>query len=255
MREVPANEGIDMPGRWRLLGHERRRRLELSLVFVALVATACARSSTDVHPNATADHGPVPLQYEGTRPIVVAPDIVGDPHTDGLIRSLALKRGYKLTSLPTGPLTVVTRGTVELGPKISLQPDAARAWLELYDAAELESVPLRLISGFRSVDDQRGLFLDYLSQSGPFIGTTRQIRPGIEFSLLRIAPPGFSRHHTGYTIDLACTDGSDDFASSACSQWIHRDQSRLAKGLGWTPSYAGTIREGPEPEPWEFVWS
>jgi D-alanyl-D-alanine carboxypeptidase len=216
------------------------------VALVALVATACEKAAVS--------HGPVLAPYAGTQQIVVAPDIVGDPHTDGLIRSLAVERGYKLTSLPTGPLTVVTTGTIEQGPTISLQADAAAAWLELHDAAEADAIPLRIISGFRSVDDQRRLFVDYLSHSGPIIGTTEQIKAGIDFSLRRVAPPGFSRHHTGFTIDLSCADDSVDFASSTCFRWISQNGYNAARRFGWTPSYAGTTREGPEPEPWEFVW-
>jgi LAS superfamily LD-carboxypeptidase LdcB len=67
--------------------------------------------------------------------------------------------------------------------------------------------------------------------------------------------PGYSRHHTGYTIDLWCEDGSSTFLSSSCYKWISDNNYLKAKQSGWIPSYpAGTDDQGPEPEPWEYVW-
>ncbi len=70
------------------------------------------------------------------------------------------------------------------------------------------------------------------------------------------APPGYSRHHSGYTVDLACdSDPGVLFENSKCFEWISRDNYINIKKFGWIPSYPEGIKnQGPEPESWEYVW-
>src|SRR5690606_37917633 len=76
-------------------------------------------------------------------------------------------------------------------------------------------------------------------------------------SVLRLhSIPGYSRHHTGKTIDLSHAGGANGtFARSAAYRWINADNYAVAKRFGFIPNYPpGAGRQGPEPEPWEFSW-
>jgi len=138
-----------------------------------------------------------------------------------------------------------------------LQPLAANAWLDLRQAAIRDNIPLTLTSAYRSPEYQRQLFMSRLNAMGV---SASQIAEGVgnesvNTILSTVAIPGYSRHHTGYVIDLWCDDGSKTFQSSTCFDWISRDNYRNAKERGWVPSYPdGVNAQGPEPEPWEYVW-
>ena len=72
-----------------------------------------------------------------------------------------------------------------------------------------------------------------------------------------VAAPGYSKHHTGYAIDLR--SGSAvlfDFADTPAYEWLAADNFANAKAHGWMPSYPDSVAsQGPNPEPWEFVWA
>jgi uncharacterized protein with LGFP repeats len=71
-----------------------------------------------------------------------------------------------------------------------------------------------------------------------------------------VAPPGFSKHQSGYTIDFRASGvGGGAFGSSRLGQWLAADNYAAAKRHGFIPSYpSGAGAQGPEPEPWEYVW-
>lgn len=104
---------------------------------------------------------------------------------------------------------------------------------------------------------QRQLFLSRLRASGV---STAQIANGqadsqIVTVLSQAAIPGYSRHHTGYTVDFVCANGTQTFETTTCFKWLSADNYLNAKKYGWIPSYPdGANQQGPEPEPWEYVW-
>jgi LAS superfamily LD-carboxypeptidase LdcB len=169
--------------------------------------------------------------YPATEKIEVPPVISGDSTADETTRIAAEARGYRLRSFPVVEQSKVT-------DDIYLQKLAATDWLKLEKAMQDNGLIIRLVAGYRSVDDQRQIFL---SRSGDLATTS---------------PPGYSRHHTGYTVDFGCgaTDGGI-FEYSACYEWLAKDNYKNAKEYGWMPSYPpGAGLQGPDPEPWEFVW-
>jgi D-alanyl-D-alanine carboxypeptidase len=137
-----------------------------------------------------------------------------------------------------------------------LQPLAAKSWQELKAAAKKDGLGMSLVSGYRSPKSQRDLFTERLYSTGV---TDKQISAGtpdnsVNATLSMTAVPGYSRHHTGYTIDIHCDDGLA-FGVSTCNQWITKDNYANAKKYGWIPSYPpGAGEQGPEPEAWEYVW-
>ena len=68
--------------------------------------------------------------------------------------------------------------------------------------------------------------------------------------------PGYSKHHTGYAIDIEDSgSGLDGFATTKGFAWISANNYENAKRFGFIPSYPdGATNQGPVPEPWEYVW-
>lgn len=195
------------------------------------------------------------VKYPNTQLFVEPPIITGDKIADARIREIAETRGYVLTSIPEASIEKINEP--RLADDDLLQPLAAIAWRDLKAAAERDNIPLSLISAYRSPEYQRNLFLGRLSARGVTVAriVAGQADADIEAVLSQAAVPGYSRHHTGYTIDLWCEDGSGAFLTSSCYEWIHADNYKIAKETGWIPSYPeGVELQGPEPEPWEYVW-
>lgn len=188
--------------------------------------------------------------YPGTKPILEAPVITGNDAADQRLRTIAEARGYRLRDLVDVPMVSVD------GQR--LQENPATDWSAVKQAAAQDGISLINTSGFRSQDDQRSLFLGRLYATGT---TAEQIAAGkadeaVQKVMQVTAPPGYSRHHTGYVIDLGCGNNPNaEFVDTVCFDWVSKDNYLNVKKFGWIPSYPqDTIFQGPEPEPWEYVW-
>lgn len=194
--------------------------------------------------------------YPNTQFITEPLQISGNRTADDHLRSLAEARGYKLRSLPVAPIFKI--GDPNLKDDDLLQQKSLDGWHELQTAAKKAGLPLRIVSGYRSPEYQRNLFLARLSAKGVTISQVAagQADQAVIDVLRTTAPPGYSRHHTGYTVDLQCDNGTlEAFVNSPCYTWISQTNYLNAKLYGWIPSYpAGAAQQGPEPEPWEYVW-
>ncbi len=200
------------------------------------------------------------VDYARVEPIAQAPRITGNPAADRRIVELATGRGYRLRQQ-------ADESSLISESHYSLQEAAMSAWLELQAAARVEGVDLELVSAYRSVDRQRQIFLRELGQlcreSTGREYDSRDIAAGeadqwIEEVLRYSSIPGFSKHHSGYTIDIS--DPSEghaftDFRQTKGFAWISAHNYLNAKRFGFIPSYPdGAVQQGPEPEPWEYVW-
>ena len=196
------------------------------------------------------------IKYPNTEPFTTPPEITGNVVADTRIRELADKRGFLLTSIPVAPIVKTNEPLLKGEEDDLLQPLALNSWLQLKAAAKKDGLSMTLISAYRSPKWQRQLFTQRLYATGV---TAAQIASGtadnaVNATLGLTAVPGYSRHHTGYTVDLYCEDGTA-FVSSSCNTWISKDNYANAKKYGWIPSYPpGAGEQGPEPEPWEYVW-
>jgi LAS superfamily LD-carboxypeptidase LdcB len=196
------------------------------------------------------------VAYPNTQEIVDPPAITGDPAADARIRARAEARGYRLSRIPVSSII-----KIENEPRLDdddlLQPLAAEAWYKLKDAARRDGYPLSLISAYRSPEYQRELFSQRLYARGV---SNAQLASGaadaaIDATLEVTAVSGYSRHHTGYTVDFWCEDASTAFLNSSCYRWLAANGYQKAMEFGWIPSYPeGASEQGPEPEPWEYVW-
>lgn len=180
----------------------------------------------------------------GTAFPAVAP-ITGHGGADARIRLLAERRGYRLRAVATG-------GLVGYG-SVTLRPDAAEAVRQMTAAARAAGHVMTVSYGFRSVDLQRRLFLRRIPYSNGAIAAG-WADGAIEAALRWVAPPGYSRHHSGYVVDLRDRSGRA-FGSTGSARWLEADNFANAKRFGFIPSYpAGAGRQGPDPEPWEYAY-
>lgn len=195
------------------------------------------------------------IAYPNTEHLREQPVITGNEAADARIKTIAESRGYVLRSVPI--YSINKTNEPRLADDDLLQEKALVAWHELKDAAKAAGIPLQLNSGYRSIEMQRELFLSRLKATGV---TYAQIAAGqadnqVVATLHMTAPPGYSRHHTGYTVDFVCANGYQSFEVTTCFKWLSDNNYLNAKKHGWIPSYPeGTSNQGPEPEPWEYVW-
>lgn len=197
------------------------------------------------------------ITYPNTTYLDKPPSITGNEIADQRIRTIAESRGYVLRSAPVASIFKADDPRLSAGKDDLLQEKALQSWKELEQAAIAENIPLKLNSGYRSVEFQREIFLSRLNATG---ATASTIAAGqsdnLVLSVLKEAAlPGYSRHHTGYTVDFVCGNGVQSFKVTTCFEWLKADNYLNAKKHGWIPSYPeGVQDQGPEPEPWEYVW-
>lgn len=194
--------------------------------------------------------------YPNTQGLHTHPHITGNTEADKRIQEIAESRGYKLSSVPVA--SIVRTGEPDVGEDDLIQPNALIAWQEMKQAALNDGIRLQMTSAYRSIEAQRDLFVRRMRNDGIY---TESVAAGYVDDMVvgvleRAAPPGYSRHHTGYTIDLACDGiGLDAFTTTTCFSWLSKNNYENTKKFGWVPSYPeGASLQGPEPEPWEYIW-
>ncbi len=168
-----------------------------------------------------------------------APSITGSSGVDARIRALAEERGYRRRPLPAGAL-----GRAD---GVLMQPAMAVGWEALQADARASGISLRAVSGYRSHGDQVAVFVGKLTGTSDAAIATR---------LRTAAAPGYSKHHTGYAIDVTAPGTQFyGFGGTAAWRWLSADNAQAAKRNGFIPSYpAGASSQGPIPEPWEWVY-
>lgn len=188
--------------------------------------------------------------YPNTQSINEDTPITGNDKADTRIRQIAVERGYKLRSAP------VTDTFKEVQKDMFLQQKAAQAWRVLSKKAAKDGLTLKLTAAYRSAKDQKAIFLSRLKGVSYVLIAEGKADDKVDMVLETTALPGYSRHHTGYTVDIACaSDPSVKFENSACFNWLNKNNYLNAKKSGWIPSYPdGAGKQGPRPEAWEYVW-
>lgn len=192
------------------------------------------------------------LRQPNLEPVENPPSISGNDIADARIRDIAEGRGYRLRSSPPSETTLVSVDGQRL------QVAMAEAWRNLKAKASAAGYSMSLVSGYRSVSDQRELFTSRLSATGASIDEVAKglADEQVNKVLITSSIPGYSKHHTGYTMDLQCAGyGFEDFKNSPCHDWLVADNYKIAKESGFIPSYPdGADLQGPDPEAWEYVY-
>lgn len=178
------------------------------------------------------------------------PSITGNDIADARIRKIAEDRGYMLRSSPSSELSSIEGNQI--------QPQVVEPWKKLKSQAAAAGHQISIVSGYRSEQDQRVLFLQRLSAAGASIDAVASGEADsiVDQVLKTSSIPGYSKHHTGYTIDILCAGFAfENFKNSPCNDWITADNYKAAKESGFLPSYPPLAdAQGPEPEAWEYVW-
>lgn len=194
--------------------------------------------------------------YPNTQQLTQYPTITGNHIADERLYTLAEERGYKLSAVPVA--NIIKINEPYLTEDDLLQQNAKIGWDGLSRAAAAAGIPLQITSAYRSIEFQRGVFLQRMRDAGISASGIADGYSDLAVSRVmdEVAPPGFSRHHNGYTIDLACDGvGLHGFKHTVCYEWISDNNFEIAKQHGWIPSYPEEAKQqGPEPEPWEFIW-
>ena len=165
--------------------------------------------------------------------------VTGDEDLDVRIWEIATARGYVMRP-EAGPDLVRADG-------VPMQPEAAAAWLELKAAARAAGHGFIVSSAYRSPASQGAQFNAKLS------GTSEE---AIDTALNWYSIPGTSKHHGGYALDFRYANGTfGEFRDTPDYAWLAADNFYNAKRFGFIPSYPDDVSDqGPNPEPWEFVW-
>lgn len=184
------------------------------------------------------------IVYSNVTSLETKPFITGDENIDSYIQSLAEGRGYKLRGE-----SLIGANQPVLNSQVSLLQGAA---------SQEAGLNLVAVSGYRSVANQRSIFLNAMANAGV---DQSQILSGTQDSLLDSilvtrSIPGYSKHHTGYTMDFGCNSSNLlSFGSTPCFLWLSENNYYNAKRFGFLPSYPeGALNQGPNPEAWEYVW-
>jgi D-alanyl-D-alanine carboxypeptidase len=107
---------------------------------------------------------------------------------------------------------LVEVGVDSHGRLLRLAPDTAQAWTEMAAAARSDKVHILLVSGYRSIEYQCGLFKKKLAAGLP-----------IDAILAVNAAPGFSQHHTGHAVDVGtpeCDLLTEKFERTEAFRWL-----------------------------------
>ena len=200
------------------------------------------------------------MELSRTNQIDLFPSITGNSQADSVIVQQAISRGYKLRPVANTSNLRSYNGHL-------LQPPVIDAWIKLKAAATKEGYDLEIVSGYRSINQQRSLFVQRLeTASRQVLGYTisnSTIASGnantfVETVLKTSSIPGTSKHHTGYAIDITDNNSGEDFVNFATTEafrWLSDNNYFHAKRFGFRPSYPDNVDKiGPNPEAWEYVW-
>ena len=217
-----------------------RRALTLAAVIALFIAPGAA--SGEELPELTGDEFNdlfTTARLENLAPIGPAPSITGNSGIDQRIREIGEARGYLRRPTPDGSLTSVDG--------YAMQPSAVAAWNELRDAAKAAGHTLLLRSAYRSHATQTAILLRRLYS---------YTDAAINDRLRSVAVPGYSKHHTGYAIDITQPGYAfTSFKYSPAYEWLSANNYANAKKHGWIPSYPPDASlQGPQPEAWEFTY-
>ena len=166
--------------------------------------------------------------------------LLSPPPVPGLQARLSAD-GRLLGHFPYGE--VPAQDLVSIGSGLTLQRDAAIAFVAMQQAASADGIDLTVLSAFRPVSLQKSLFFDVKSERNQ----TAEERAKVS------APPGFSEHSTGLAVDLG--DGADpaanlskSFDRTAAYAWLVANAARYHFQLSFPVNNA----QGVSYEPWHW---
>ena len=138
---------------------------------------------------------------------------------------------------------LATIGTDIYDREQHLQPASAMAWYEIRNAAESDGITLQVVSAYRSVGYQLSI-----------IERKRLAGQSIKEILKVSAAPGYSEHHSGDALDIACPGSKpleECFEKTAAFEWLTGNAERY----GFRLSFPRNNRHGIAYEPWHWRYN
>lgn len=172
------------------------------------------------------------------------------PAVDTYIKQKAEDRGYQQRGF--------ARESEIIGfENIKTRPEVKKSYIAMRNELLKKNIRLHFVSGYRSSISQRDIFTRKMNIINPNEIPTGIHDEHLDDILSRSAIPAYSKHHSGYAVDFGC--GNDylvfSFASTPCYDWLSSNNFENARKHGFIPSYPERAKnQGPNPEPWEFVW-
>ncbi len=126
---------------------------------------------------------------------------------------------------------------------VRLLKPAAAAWERMAAAAADSRIPLRLVSGFRSVARQREIIADKLAAGD-----------SVNEALTVVAAPGYSEHHTGRAADIGVPGEpplEEAFEGTVAFRWLENHAAEFGFRLSYPRSNVHRIVY----EPWHWCWT
>lgn len=130
----------------------------------------------------------------------------------------------------------------DTGRIVQMRTEAANAFRRMAEAAAKDGVQIVPISGFRTIAYQKGLFDRGRKKHGSAGAAAKWV-----------APPGYSEHHTGWTLDLGDrgrpeTDVDPSFEDTAAFHWLAANAAKFDFEL----SFPKDNPQGVSYEPWHW---
>ena len=129
------------------------------------------------------------------------------------------------------------------GSAIRMRPAAAQKLREMVAAARASGINISIISGYRSIEEQKYLFFEIKEQRSQDTSVRAKVS----------APPGYSEHHTGYAVDIGDgnapgTNLSQSFEQTRAFAWMQQNAARYSFEL----SFPRDNPQGISYEPWHW---
>jgi D-alanyl-D-alanine carboxypeptidase len=125
-----------------------------------------------------------------------------------------------------------------------LEFNTYKAWFKMKKAAKENEIFLTLVSGYRSYFEQAFILLDELRKGVP-----------IESLITRVAPVGYSEHHTGTAIDIGQLNNYDpivaNFEETDSFLWLLENASKFGFSMSYPKNNPNKIIY----EPWHWKYS
>jgi zinc D-Ala-D-Ala carboxypeptidase len=216
----------------------QRRWVWLSLLaLLCLVAgggLAWFLSHTDATANAEPDTATVEPASASLLPAASTPATTpSTPSADG-----TLLGHHQFVVANPAQLVPLTQNT-----SIKLKPTAAQKLNAMIRQAQADGVQIKVISGYRSLEDQQFLFFDVQAERAETPTKRAEVS----------APPGYSEHHTGYAVDLGdinnpASDVEVSFEQTKAFAWLKANAARY----GFEMSFPKDNDQGVSYEPWHW---
>lgn len=124
--------------------------------------------------------------------------------------------------------------------KSAMHKKCAKNFDEMKVAAKKEGVNLTVVSGYRSIEEQKRTFAKhFIDKKHP---SEEEVKDRVKLS----APPGYSEHSTGLAIDINSTNRS--FAMTKEYKWLQAH----AGEYGFEMAYPENNEQGVAFEPWHW---